>query len=168
MNGKTEKLDTDQSSQLVDKLYMENTLLRVSGALFCHDAKRASTRTQDIEINNGAIEKKVVIRPDPRLGQPGPLAHKIFIALIKKHSNYGRPVQSDISFTKRELMRLIGRNQWGGSASEQLTRALDEIHYAFIRTNFKKGDRYAEHSFNIFPEVYLERAERETDPVETC
>src|SRR5712671_6130639 len=169
MNGKTEKLDTDQSSQLVDKLYMENTLLRVSGALFCHDAKRASTRTQDIEINKGALEKKVVIRPDPRLGQPGPLAHKIFIALIKKHSNYGRPIQSDVSFTKRELMRLIGRSTWGGHASEQIARALNEIQYAFVRTNFKTTNgHYAEHSFNIFPEVYLERAETESDPIEKC
>src|SRR5208282_4522462 len=29
-----------------DKLYMENTLLRVAGALFCHDAKRAPTHTK--------------------------------------------------------------------------------------------------------------------------
>jgi hypothetical protein len=148
---------------------MENTLLRVAGALFCHDAKRAPTRTQEIELNRGVTDKKVVIRPDPRLGQPGPLAHKIFVALIKKHSNYGRPIQPDVSFTKRELMRLIGRSKWGGRDSEQLTRALDEIHHAFVRTNFKtKGGHYAEHSFNIFPEVYLERAEAETDPVEKC
>src|SRR5436190_18244187 len=86
-----------------DKLYMENTLLRVAGALFCHDAKRAPTRTQEIELNKGASEKNIFIRPDPQLGQPGPLAHKIFVALIKKHSNYGRPIQSDISFTRREL-----------------------------------------------------------------
>src|SRR5205823_2489432 len=117
------------AAQPNEKLYMENTLLRVSGALFCHDAKRAFTRTQEIELNRGVTEKNVVIRPDPRLGQPGPLAHKIFVALIKKHSNYGRPIQSDISFTKRELMRLIGRGTWGGRDSVQLTRALDEIHY---------------------------------------
>lgn len=159
----------EQSAQPTDKIYMENTLLRVSGALFCHDAKRAATRTQEIELNRGVTDKNVVIRPDPRLGQPGPLAHKIFVALIKKHSNYGRPIRSDISFTKRELMRLIGRRKWGGRDSEELTRALNEIHYTFIRSNFKKGDgRYAEHSFNIFPEVYLERAESENDPVETC
>jgi hypothetical protein len=152
-----------------DKLYIENTLLRVAGALFCHDAKRAATRTQEIELNRGVVEKKILVRPDPRLGQPGPLAHKIFVALIKKHSDYGRPIQSDVSFTKRELMRLIGRKQWGGRDSEQLTRALEEIHYAFIRTNFKTGGgKFAEHSFNIFPEVYLERAETETDPVESC
>src|ERR1019366_8208383 len=89
--------------------------------------------------------------------------------LIKKHSSYGRPIQNEVSFTKRELMRLIGRAEWGGSASEQLTRALQEIHYTFITTNFKaKNNRFAEHSFNIFPEIYLERAEQATDPIEAC
>jgi len=65
---------------------MENTLLRVAGALFCHDTKRAPTHTKQIELNSGVSEKRVVIRPDPELGQPGPLAHKLFVALIKKHS----------------------------------------------------------------------------------
>ena len=45
--------------------------------------------------------------PDPQLGQPGPLAHKIFVVLIKRHSRYGRPTQADVSFSKRELMRFI-------------------------------------------------------------
>jgi len=33
-----------------DKLYMENTLLRVAGALFCHDAKRAPSHIEQIEL----------------------------------------------------------------------------------------------------------------------
>jgi len=65
-------------------------------------------------------------------------------------------------------MRLIGRAEWGGSASEQLTRSLDEIHYAFVRTRFKATDRFVEHSFNIFPEIYVERREHATDPIEAC
>ena len=116
-----------QSLAPINKLYMEKTLLRISGALFCHDAKRARTRTAEIQLNRGVKEKNIVIRPDPRLGQPGPLAHKIFVAIIKKHSDYGRPVQSDVSFTKRELVRLIGRKEWGGSANEQLARALNDM-----------------------------------------
>jgi hypothetical protein len=160
---------TDQRLFTSDKLYMENTLLRVAGALFCHDAKRAPTRTHEIELNRGVKEKTIVVRPDPRLGQPGPLAHKIFVAILKKHSNYGRPIRNEVSFTKRELMRLVGRSDWGGRDSEQLTRALNEIHYTFIRTNFKgREGGFIEHSFNVFPEVYLERAEYATDPVETC
>jgi len=158
----------ERPTPVLDKLYMENTLLRVAGALFCHDAKRAPTRTQEIELNRGVKEKNVVVRPDPRLGQPGPLAHKIFVAILKKHSNYGRPIRGEISFTKRELMRLVGRKKWGGSASEQLSRALNEIHYTFVSTSFKGRDGFTEHSFNVFPEVLLERAERESDPIETC
>ncbi|RXH12341.1 hypothetical protein EAS56_17690 [Bradyrhizobium guangzhouense] len=152
----------------VDKIYMENTLLRISGALFNHDAKRASKRTEEIALNHGA-ERAISIRPDPALGQPGPLAHKIFVALIKKHSNYGRPIRSDISFTRRELARLIGRKHWSGRNSAQLTHALQEIQFAFIRTAFKTTEgRFAEHTFNIFPEVYLERRESENDPIERC
>lgn len=151
-----------------EKLYMENTLLRVAGALFCHDRRSAPTHTSTIELNKGVADKNIVIRPDPRLGQPGPLAHKVFVALIKKHSGYGRPTQADVSFTRRELMRLIGRSAWSGSASEQLVRALDEIHYAFVRTRFKSADRFIEHSFNIFPEIYIERRENPTDPIEAC
>ncbi|TQF37919.1 hypothetical protein UNPF46_17545 [Bradyrhizobium sp. UNPF46] len=148
---------------------MENTLLRVSGALFCHDAKRASTRTKEIALNHNVKEKAVFIRPDPALGQPGPLAHKIFVALIKKHSNYGRPIQSDISFSRRELMRLIGYKQWGGIYNQRLTRALQEIQFSHVRTNFKTADgKYAEQTFSIFPEVYLERREKDSDPVERC
>ncbi|MBM3552619.1 MAG: hypothetical protein FJX45_12845 [Alphaproteobacteria bacterium] len=152
-----------------DKLFMENTLLRVAGALFCHDAKRAAKNTGTIELNREVKEKSIVIRPDPELGQPGPLAHKIFVALIKKHSDYGRPIQKEISFTQRELARLIGRKSWGGKDSEELSRALHEIHYTFIKAHFRnKADRFIEQSFNIFPEILFERREFLSDPIEAC
>src|SRR5258707_8384616 len=151
------------SAPAIEKLYMENTLLRVSGALFCHDAKAASTRTDEIVLNAGVTEKSIVVRPDPRLGQPGPLAHKLFVALIKKHSDYGRPVQSEVSFTKRELMRLAGRTSWGGATSDELSRALNEIHYAFIRTSFKERGRSVEHSYNLFTEHFHVQAQPESD-----
>src|ERR1700724_983998 len=134
------KADVTKPVQQTEKLYMENTLLRVSGALFCHDPKRAATRTGTIELNKNVVEKHIVIRPDPQLGQPGQLAHKVFVALIKKHSDYGRPIQKEISFTRREIGRLIGRKEWGGRDSEQLSRALHEIHYTFIKTHFKNAD----------------------------
>src|SRR5260370_6108008 len=159
-----------QSSEVntrAGKLYMENNLLRVAGALFCHDQKRAATRTQEIRLDPGVTEKRITIRPDPKLGQPGPLAHKVFVALIKKHSDYGRPIVNEISFTRREIGRLIGRKDWGGKDSEQLSRALHEIHYTFIKTHFKNANgRYVEHSFNIFPQLWIERRELASDPIE--
>lgn len=99
---------------------MESTLLRVIGALFCHDAKRARTRTGKIHLNKGAEEKHIEILPHPNYGQPGPLAHKTLIALLKKHSDYGRPIQRDVSFSKRELSRLIGRVSGAGATASSL------------------------------------------------
>ena len=46
-----------------EKLYIENTLLRICGALFCHDPKQAALRTAEIELNRGDTEKRIVIRP---------------------------------------------------------------------------------------------------------
>lgn len=155
--------------QVQDKLYIESTLLRIAGALFCHDQKAASKHTEEIHLSRGSAERHIVIRPDPKLGQPGPLAHKVFVALLKKHSDYGKPIRNEISFTRREIGRLIGRKEWGGRDSEQLARALHEIHYTFIRTHFKKPNgRYQEHSFNIFPEILIERREFSSDPIEAC
>jgi len=152
-----------------EKLFMESTLLRVAGALFCHDQRAAAKRIDEIRLRRGETERHITIRPDPRLGQPGPLAHKIFIALLKKHSDYGRPIRNEISFTRREIGRLIGRKEWGGRDSEQLARALHEIHYTFVRTHFKKENgRHVEHSFNIFPEILIERREFASDPIEAC
>ena len=154
--------------QRTEKLYMESTVLRIAGALFCHDRKTAAKRTAEIELNKGIEDKHIVIRPDPRLGQPGPLAHKIFVALIKKHSDYGTPVRNEIHFTRREIGRLIGRKEWGGRDSEQLSHALHEIHYTFVKTHFKQSGRFIEHSFTLFPEILIERREFPSDPIEAC
>jgi Replication initiator protein A len=160
---------TTTDAQRSDKLYIESNLLRIAGVLFCHDQKVAGKRTAQIELNAGVTEKHIIIRPDQKLGQPGPLAHKIFVALVKKHSDYGRPVRSEIHFTRREIGRLIGRKEWGGRDSEQLSRALHEIHYTFVTTHFKQpGGRFVEHSFVIFPEILIERREFPSDPIEAC
>jgi hypothetical protein len=156
-------------AQSGDKLYIESNLLRIAGALFCHDQKVARTRTAEIHLHAAATDKAIAVRPDPMLGQPGPLAHKIFVALIKKHSDYGKPIRSEVHFTRREIGRLIGRKEWGGRDSEQLSRALHEIHYASVRANFKQPDgRFVEHLFAIFPEILIERREFASDPIEAC
>ena len=163
------RVEERKPQQSADRLFMESTLLRVAGVLFCHDAKSAAKHTEEIRMTRGDAERHIFIRPDPKLGQPGPLAHKIFVALLKKHSDYGRPIQREISFTRREIGRLIGRREWGGRDSEQLARALHEIHYTFIRSHFKNAaGRHVEHSFNIFPEILIERREFASDPIEAC
>ena len=164
-------LDTPKPSHTstTQKLYLENTLLRVSGALFSHDAKRARTRTAPIELNSNVADKRITIRVDPEYGQPGPLAHKVFVALMSKHSGYGRPVQREISFRQRELARLIGR-EWSGDASQQFVRALQEIHHTFVKASFQsqRSKLWQEHSFNIFPEITISRRTEKSPVIEAC
>ena len=125
-------------------------------------------RSNSAHCGHSADRKHSARLHQPRLADQ-PLAHKVFVALIKKHSDYGRPVQKEISFTKREIMRMVGRKTWGGSDSEELSRALHEIHYAFVKTHFKDSDaRFIEHSFNVFPQIWIERRELASDPIEAC
>jgi hypothetical protein len=154
--------------QPAEPVYLENTLLRVFGVLFCHDPKRARSRTGTIEINRGVDEKNITVRLDPEYAQPGPFAHKVAMAIVRKQSRFGSPAQKQISFSQRELMRLAGRTTWGGRDSEELIRALKQIRYTHILAQFKKEDRFVEHDFSIFNEVLIERRNSATDPITAC
>lgn len=152
----------------IEKLYFENTLLRVAGALFRHDPKHATTGGA-IVLKGGTAERTIVIRPDAAIGQPGPLAHKLFTAILKKHSDYGLPVREQVSFSKREIMAMVGRSSWGGRDSEEVARALHQIHHSFVEAHFRdRSGKWVEHSFTVFPEIWIERRELPSDPIEAC
>src|SRR5581483_3205437 len=134
--------DKARQTRAAEPVYMENTLLRVFGILFCHDPKRARTHTGKVELNKGAKDRNIVVRFDPEYAQPGPFAHKVALAIIRKQSLLGRPIRREISFSQRELMRLAGRNSWSGRYSEQLALALKQVRYSHVIAHFKKGERY--------------------------
>src|SRR6202162_5615683 len=164
----TQRTDNTRPSTTAEPVYLENTLLRVFGVLFCHDPKRARQRTGTVAINRGVKEKSVAVRIDPEYAQPGPFAHKVAMAVIRKQSNYGRPAQKQISFSHRALVRLAGRKSWVGRDSEELALALKQIRYTHVIAHFRAGDRFVEHDFNIFNEVMLERHASPTDPIVAC
>jgi hypothetical protein len=160
---------TDNARQQpAEPVYLESTLLRVFGVLFCHDPKRARSRTGKIEINRGVAEKGIAVRFDPEYAQPGPFAHKVAMAVIRKQSGFGRPAQRAISFSQRELIRMTGRKSMGGRQSEELALALKQIRYSHVLAHFKKEDQFVEHDFSIFNEVLIERRASPTDPIVAC
>jgi hypothetical protein len=166
-------MDAAQATQksqrtTTEPVYLENTLLRIFGVLFCHDPKRARTRSGQIELNRGVSDKNITVRFDPEYAQPGPFAHKVAMAVIRKQSRFGAPAQKQISFSQRELMRLTGRKTWGGHDSEELIRALRQIRYTHVLAHFKKEERFVEHDFSIFNEVMIERRASITDPIVAC
>ena len=159
---------TDNQRQQAEPVYLESTLLRVFGVMFCHDPRRARSRTGKVEINRGVAEKGIAVRFDPEYAQPGPFAHKVAMAVIRKQSSFGRPAQKTISFSQRELIRMTGRKNWGGRQSEELALALKQIRYSHVLAHFKKEDRFVEHDFSIFNEVLIERRASPNDPIVAC
>lgn len=164
----TQQTDRARQAQTADPVYLENTLLRIFGVLFCHDPKRARTRTGTIDINRGVKERGISVRFDPEYAQPGPFAHKATLAIIRKQSLYGRPIRKEISFSQRELIRLSGRSSWSGRSSEELALALKQIRYTHVLAHFKQNDRFVERDFSIFNEVIIERRASPTDPIVAC
>src|ERR1700722_877020 len=159
---------TDNQRHRAEPIYLESTLLRVFGVLFCHDPKRARSRTGKVEINRGVVEKGITVRFDQEYAQPGPFAHKVAMAVIRKQSSFGRPAQKSVSFSQRELIRMTGRKSMGGRQSEELALALKQIRYSHVLAHFKKDDRFVEHDFSIFNEVLIERRTSPTDPIVAC
>ena len=155
-------------AEQLEKLYVENTLLRVIGALICHDAKRARTKRGTIELNKGVKDKSIKIELHPDYGQPGPLAHKLLMAILKKHSSYNSPVPNQVCFTRRELARLIGRTDFGGADAQAMIFALRSVRRTAVTASFKNGDRFIVADFNIFDQLITEHSESETGPVEAC
>jgi hypothetical protein len=80
--------------------------LRLTDGDLAGQAKPGGGRSGTIAINRGMKEKNIAVRIDPECAQPGPFAHKVAMAVIRKQSSYGRPAQKQISFSQRELMRL--------------------------------------------------------------
>ena len=157
MEATSETKTTASSAPAAEPAYLENTLLRVFGVLFCRDPKRARQRTGTLAINRGVKAKSIAVRFDSEYAQPGPFAHKVAMAILRKQSSFGRPAQQQISFSQRELVRLTGRSSWGGRQSEELALALKQIRYTHVLAHFRVGERTVEHDFSIFNEVLLER-----------
>src|SRR4051812_48036317 len=134
-----------------ERLFNEANLLRLEGRLFCFDPKEASRRAgtaqtfeEKVRLEE-TVKQPLVIKPDPEFGYPSPLAYKVLQAISKKLTEEGFPVPDSVSFTQRELAKLIGRMTFGGSASSQLYRAVMQLHTARIQCSFydKKTDQWA-------------------------
>src|ERR1700674_2464578 len=97
----TTKNLTHDTPQLVERLFMENNLLRVMGFLFCHDKRAASGHTTTLTTIEELVRRPITIEPHPTYGQPGPGHFKVFVAILKKLSDYGRPFRTRSIFRVR-------------------------------------------------------------------
>src|ERR1700719_4707897 len=118
----TEKRPLD-TPQVVERLFMENNLLRVMGFLFCHDKRAAPTHTTELTTIDELVKRPITIEPHPSYGQPGPGHFKVFVEILKKITDFGPPVPNRVYFSRAELARLTDRS-WSGNTGKQLINFL--------------------------------------------
>src|SRR5919199_545572 len=113
--------------ELKQRLAGEVNILRIERTLFCFDPREARRRdgtiTRMLKHADGQ-ERPVGIDIHPRYGQPSVLAYKIVQAIFLKMTEEGYPYSNTVSFTQRELGRLMGRTTWGGKDSRELYYAM--------------------------------------------
>jgi hypothetical protein len=144
-----------------ERLFSEANLLRLEGRLFCFDPKEAGRRQGEtrrfVDSNRleDVVKQPIIIRPDPEFGYPSPLAYKVLQAISKKLTEEGFPVPNGVSFSQRELARLVGRSSFGGASSKELYRAIMQLHTTRVQCSFydKKTDHWVSASFFVLYEA---------------
>jgi len=129
----------DPAGQGLDKLMEEINFLRLEGVLFCLDKKQAKKRTEPITIPQKDTPP-IIIEPHPSYGQPSVLAYKVMQAIFIKMTMEGYPYPDRVSFTKRELARLVDRKWSGGEVSKQLHTAIMQLNKTFVNCTLHNKD----------------------------
>lgn len=135
---------------------MENNLLRIMGFLFCHDKRAASTHTGTLITIDQLVKHPITIEPHPTYGQPGPGHFRVFVAILKKLSDYGRPVPNKVYFSRAELARLTDRS-WSGNTGKQLINFLYGLAHTRVSTSFydRANDTWQLANFSIPSEFII-------------
>jgi hypothetical protein len=140
-----------------DRLFHEINLLRLEGYYFCLDPKAASRRKTAEEFferlkNRSEIaQRPITISPHPSYGYPSVLAYKVLQAILKKLSDYGYPAPNTVSFSQRELARLVGRSSFGGADQQDFFRAIKQLQHTEVTCWFfhKDQDTWAAASLTL-------------------
>jgi len=148
-----------------ERLFHEINLLHLEGHYFTFDPKGANVfadpmKSVEKRLANPAIneEKPIEIVAHPGYGRPSVFAYKVYQAILKKLSDYGYPVPESVSFSNREIMRVLGRS-YGGKNSKELVRALNQfkntsINFWFYDKGTKTGGNLSFSLVNKFLYTY--------------
>ena len=100
-----------------DVLLEELNVVKLEGRYFCFDRKALSKRTGSLTYRDG--NRGLIIKVSDEFGHPSILAYRVLQAIFRKVTLEGKPYPEVVSFSYRELGRLVGRdtgqNLWASS-----------------------------------------------------
>jgi flagellar motility protein MotE (MotC chaperone) len=103
----------------------EINTVRLEGRYFAFDPKRANTKPARQEFKEGERTLEIIVHPD--YGHPSILAYRILQHVFLKVTKEGKPFPDVVSFSYRELGRLIGRDVFGGRDVRQIENAIKQL-----------------------------------------
>ena len=116
---------TSQTAHLPNNALLEElNVVRIEGRYFCFDKNMLKKRPDLLRYRDGA---RGLVIESSRYGHPGVLAYKVLQAAFRKVTLEGRPFPDTISFTYRELARMMGRDIIGGSDTKDMFRAIRQL-----------------------------------------
>ena len=147
--------------ELRQRLAEEITILRIEGTLFCFDPREARRRTGTLTrtlTHADGQERPVSIDIHPKYGQPSVLAYKIVQAVFLKITEKSYPYTNTVTFSQRELARLVGR-VWSGVTSRQIYHAMMQLQKTSITCSMqnKETKEHIEVNFYFLPETWFSK-----------
>ena len=129
---------TSQTAHLPNNALLEElNVVRIEGRYFCFDKNMLKKRPDLLRYRDGA---RGLVIESSRYGHPGVLAYKVLQAAFRKVTLEGRPFPDTISFTYRELARMMGRDIIGGSDTKDMFRAIRQLEDTKIEMLLYRND----------------------------
>lgn len=139
----------------IDTLIEEVNVLDLEGYLFNFDPKHTGHRSGrfEFELRSG---RSLTLRFDAEYGQPSILAYRILQVVFKKLTEEGRPFPDTVSFSQRELARLVVAGKtFGGYQSQKIYKAISQLRHTDIHAEMfdKATGEWSRLEFYLFPSV---------------
>jgi hypothetical protein len=123
--GETGEIVIHPLAKAPEPFLEEINTVRLEGRYFAFDPKRANTKPARQEFKDGERKLEIVVHPE--YGHPSVLAYRILQHVFLKITKEGKPFPDVVSFSYREIGRLIGRDVFGGRDVQQIENAIKQL-----------------------------------------
>lgn len=144
-----------------------NFLLLPFFALSRQDAAKKEELKYQRKVDRGKGEEVITweVSASSKYGYPGPFDKKVYKAVEEMITNRGFPVENPIKFSLYELIKLVGRESFGGRDYRRVRRSLKKLTATTINSEgsfYLKGrHKYLDEVFSLFSRVTFTGEERE-------
>ena len=127
----------------------EINTVRLEGRYFAFDPKRANEKPTRQEFKDGERRLEIIVHPE--YGRPSILAYRILQHVFLKITKEGKPFTDVVSFSYREIGRLIGRDIFGGKDVREIEHAIKQLkNTEVIETTFsEKSNKTRKISYSL-------------------